>query len=145
MCKRANKPARLSRFYFQAEAAAEARACRAQTLRVRVGVKKANQCKMSRLRPRRFSGQNRSKNCVPYGNWNSDNRKFNFNWNNPDNTNDNLRSRPSVKVYLPAAVWPSGRTLNRRNLVRAKDRLDTGNIASYRRLIMKHGSTKTDK
>ncbi len=36
----------------------------------------------------------------PYGNWNSDNRKFNFKWNNPENENDNFRSRPAMQGYV---------------------------------------------
>lgn len=37
---------------------------------------------------------------VAYSYFNADNRKVNFNANNPDNTNDNLRGRPSVQDYL---------------------------------------------
>jgi hypothetical protein len=31
---------------------------------------------------------------VPNVNWNPDNAKLNVNWYNPNNRNDNLRSRP---------------------------------------------------
>jgi len=36
---------------------------------------------------------------VAYANFNSNNRKANFNANNPDNENDNIRGRASEQVY----------------------------------------------
>ena len=45
------------------------------------------------------SGKNGSRNSdgnVPYVGWDSDNRKVYVNWYNPDNSNDNLRSRSEV-------------------------------------------------
>jgi hypothetical protein len=37
---------------------------------------------------------------VPRVNWNPDNRKIYVNWYNPDNSNDNLRSRSEVSVII---------------------------------------------
>lgn len=39
------------------------------------------------------TGSRNSSGNVPNVNWNSDNRQLNVNWYNPDNRNDNLRSR----------------------------------------------------
>jgi retron-type reverse transcriptase len=42
--------------------------------------------------------------------------------------------------FLGVKIWPSGRTLNRRNLARVRERLKPNNISSYSGLIMKHGN-----
>ena len=42
------------------------------------------------------TGSRNQNGNVPNCNWNSDDRKFNINWYNPDNQNDNLRSRSEV-------------------------------------------------
>jgi len=40
--------------------------------------------------------------------------------------------------YLGVKLWPSGRTLTRRNLSRVKQKLKTNNISSYSGLTRKH-------
>ena len=47
--------------------------------------------------------------------------------------------------YLGVKLWPSGRTLNKRSLSRAENRLNTKNISSYSGLIKKHTKTKLIK
>jgi hypothetical protein len=44
------------------------------------------------------TGSRNSDGNVPNVNWNSDNRKVYVNWYNPDNCNDNLRSRSEVSA-----------------------------------------------
>lgn len=44
--------------------------------------------------------------------------------------------------YLGVKIWPTERTLNRRNVARIKARLDAGNIASYSGILRKHGGRK---
>lgn len=48
---------------------------------------------------------------VPNVNWNPDNRKVHVNWYNPDNTNDNLRSRSEVSL-------PAGRQVHRKEFLK---------------------------
>jgi len=43
-----------------------------------------------------ITGSHNQDGNVPNVNWNSDNRKVNVNWYNPDNHNDYLRSRSEV-------------------------------------------------
>ena len=47
---------------------------------------------------RQYTGSRNSDGHVPNVNWNVDNRKLNVNWYNPDNANDNLRSRAEVST-----------------------------------------------
>lgn len=42
------------------------------------------------------TGSHNSDDNVPNVNWNPENRKVYVNWYNPDNSNDNLRSRSEV-------------------------------------------------
>jgi hypothetical protein len=44
------------------------------------------------------TGSRNQNGNVPNVNFNSDNRKINVNWYNPDNSNDNLRSRSEVSA-----------------------------------------------
>jgi hypothetical protein len=44
------------------------------------------------------TGSRNSDGNVPNVNWNPDNRKVYVNWYNPDNSNDNLRSRSEVSA-----------------------------------------------
>jgi hypothetical protein len=48
------------------------------------------------------TGSHNANGNVPNVNWNSDNRKLNVNWYNPQNANDNLRSRAEVSGKAPA-------------------------------------------
>lgn len=62
----------------------------------------------------------------------------------------NLKSDRIVKTgqglkFLGMALWPSGRTLSRRNIVRTRERLKPENIPSYSGLIKKHGNLKQIK
>jgi hypothetical protein len=45
-----------------------------------------------------ITGSRYSDGNVPNVNWNSDNRKVNVNWYNPDNADDNIRSRSEVSA-----------------------------------------------
>lgn len=47
--------------------------------------------------------------------------------------------------FLGVKLWPSGRTLNKRNLSRARTRLNARNISSYSGLIKKHSNAKQIK
>jgi len=47
--------------------------------------------------------------------------------------------------FLGVKLWPSGRTLSRRNLARANERLNPCNISSYSGLVKKHGNKKLIK
>ena len=42
--------------------------------------------------------------------------------------------------YLGVKLWPSGRTLTKRNLLRTKQRFAPNNISSYSGFMKKHGS-----
>ncbi len=53
-----------------------------------------------RLRPDIYMDKTVHKMHVAYANFNPNNRKANFNSNNPNNENDNLRGRASERVYL---------------------------------------------
>jgi len=44
------------------------------------------------------TGSRGSNGSVPNVNWNPDNRKVYVNWYNPDNSNNNLRSRSEVSL-----------------------------------------------
>ncbi len=44
--------------------------------------------------------------------------------------------------YLGVKLWPSGRTLTKRNFSRTKKRLETNNCASYSGLVRQHGNHK---
>jgi hypothetical protein len=46
---------------------------------------------------------------LPYANWNSDDRNMNFNDNRPDDTNDNLAPRPSVRRIKYCAAISTNR------------------------------------
>ena len=59
----------------------------------------------------------------------------------------NLKSDKIVKPrqglkFLGIKLWPTGRTLNRRNLFRTKNRFKMNNISSYSGLLKKHGNQK---
>jgi hypothetical protein len=47
--------------------------------------------------------------------------------------------------YLGVILWPKGRTLNGRNLKRAHQRLNAGNISSYSGLVKKYAGHKQIK
>jgi hypothetical protein len=47
--------------------------------------------------------------------------------------------------FLGVKLWPSGRTLTRRNLSRACERLAPNNVSSYSGLIKQHGNKKEIK
>jgi hypothetical protein len=47
--------------------------------------------------------------------------------------------------FLGVKLWSSGRTLNRRNLSRCKERLNSNNISSYSGLMKKHANAKQVK
>lgn len=47
--------------------------------------------------------------------------------------------------FLGVILWPHGRKLNKRSTNRIKARLDCRNAASYRGLVMQHGSRKSAK
>jgi len=47
--------------------------------------------------------------------------------------------------FLGIKFWQSGRTLNRRSLLRATQRLNTSNVSSYSGLIKKHCNKKYQK
>lgn len=47
--------------------------------------------------------------------------------------------------YLGVKLWPSGRTLNRRNISRIKQSLKPNNISSYSGLARKHMNSKQVK
>jgi hypothetical protein len=47
--------------------------------------------------------------------------------------------------FLGIRFWPSGRTLNKRSLKRATERLNCSNISSYSGLIKQHCSKKFQK
>lgn len=47
--------------------------------------------------------------------------------------------------YLGVKLWPSGRTLLKRSLSRANNRLQVNNVSSYNGLVKKHTNTKLIK
>lgn len=47
--------------------------------------------------------------------------------------------------YLGVKLWPTGRTLNKRNRSRTIERLNPKNISSYSGLLMKHGNSRQVK
>lgn len=62
----------------------------------------------------------------------------------------NMKSNKIIKAahglkFLGVKLWPSGRTLNRRNHLRIKEKLKMNNISSYSGLITKHGNVKQMK
>lgn len=44
--------------------------------------------------------------------------------------------------FLGVKIWPTGRTLNKRNCVRVRSRLVQNNVSSYSGIVKKHGSKK---
>lgn len=59
----------------------------------------------------------------------------------------NLKSDKLIKLrhglrYLGVKLWPSGRTLTRRNIARTKERLKINNVSSYSGLMKQHGNYK---
>jgi len=62
----------------------------------------------------------------------------------------NPKSDKIMKVHnglklLGVQFWSSGRTLNKRNLSRTKEKLASSNVSSYSGLIKKHGNKKQIK
>jgi len=62
----------------------------------------------------------------------------------------NLKSDKIMKTahglkFLGVKLWPSGRTLSRRNLLRTRKRLKSNNISSYSGFMKKHGNDKQIK
>lgn len=55
-----------------------------------------------------------------------------------------IKFRHGLK-YLGMQMWPSGRTLNKRNLARVKERLKPNNVSSYCGLVKQHGNKKQIK
>lgn len=55
-----------------------------------------------------------------------------------------LKPKQGLK-FLGVVLWPSGRTLNKRNVKRGSVRLNHQNAASYRGFILKHGNKKKYK
>lgn len=67
------------------------------------------------MKPDNATGSRNRDGNVPNVNWNADNRKLNVNWYNPQNANDNLRSRAEVSgkgplcggPFLPEKFYPA--------------------------------------
>jgi len=47
--------------------------------------------------------------------------------------------------FLGVKLWMSGRTLNRRNLARVRERMELNNVSSYSGLMRAHGNAKQVK
>lgn len=52
-----------------------------------------------------------------------------------------LKAKWGLK-YLGVVLWSSGRKLNKRNIRRSVEKLNNANVASYRGLVIKHGTYK---
>ncbi len=57
------------------------------------------------MEPSNATGSRNSTGNVPNVNWNSDNDKLNVNWYNPDNRNDNIRTRAEVFEKSPLGLF----------------------------------------